>query len=86
MESEEHPYVYCFVETGRKAWHHGDNFDEWDEIDFSRDDYVDSFVFRKRKDALTEEDKKTVEVHGIPYSPSLHQLGDAYEAKKTPEA
>lgn len=68
-----HPYTYCHVETQRKVWHLDDAaFDDWDHIERDRDDYTDTYTFRKLTSALTEADKALVESYGSAYNPFIH--------------
>jgi hypothetical protein len=69
-----HPYVYCQVEAGRKSWHLDNEFDDWDTLDRDRDDYTDTYVFRKLRSALSDKDAELVKQYGIRYLPPIHDL------------
>ena len=57
MEEVTTLYVMC----GRKAWHHGDDFDSWKLTHQERFEYVECYVFEKPTNELSEDDKELTE-------------------------
>lgn len=51
-------YIYAYVKCGRKAWHLGNLFSDWEPFAFDRGDYVEHHTFRKPMSKASADDRQ----------------------------
>lgn len=61
-------YLYAYVKCGRKAWHLGKLFNEWEEAGFERGDYVEHHTFRILASKATADDRQLARDYAEPFS------------------
>lgn len=61
-------YLYAYVKCGRKAYHLGDVFKDWEEVAHDRGDYTEHFTFRKSVKSATADDWKLARDYATPFT------------------
>ena len=60
-------YLYAYVKCGRKAWHLGKLFSEWEEVDFDRGDFVEHHTFRLLPEKASADDRQLARDYAEPF-------------------
>lgn len=66
MRDEEH--IYAYIKCGRKAWHLGDLFRDWEECSCDRGDYVEHHTFRRPLKGATADDRQLARDYATPFA------------------
>jgi hypothetical protein len=54
---EHEGWTYIFLRGQRKAWHHHEHRDGWEEVAHERGNYIECGVYRKLTSELTDDDR-----------------------------
>lgn len=60
-------YIYAYVKCGRKAYHLGNVFNDWEELKFERGNYVEHITFRKPLKDATANDRQLARDYATPF-------------------
>lgn len=63
-------YLYAYVKCGRKAFprHMAEIFDDWEEVEHKRGDFVEHVTFRKLASEADADDRQLARDYATPFT------------------